>query len=90
MTDNRKVFGRRRFHIHASVDNLLAEDDSYLQEIAPTFKCDGCPCQTAAQVRAALEEAKADGWAIIPAEGCDNYDKKTGCLGHIIQEEKEE
>lgn len=69
-------------HIGTSIEGLEKLSDYRLKKLAPNFKVDGVPCRTAAQVRAALREAKAEGLEVIPAEGCDNYDEKGYCKGH--------
>ena len=73
---------RRCRHISTSIRGLAALSDQQLDEIAKHIKVEGKPLKTAAQVRALLDEALAEGFECIPAEGCDNFDSRGFCRGH--------
>ena len=89
MTDSRDIRAHVRYHIHIDIDDQLMKSDDQLDRIAAKFSADGVPIRTGAEVRALLMVYKMNGWGVILPSECDHYDKKTGCLGHIIQEEKE-
>lgn len=76
----------RTMHISTNIDGLLAQSDKHLQDMAHTLIVDGKPCRTAKEVRAVCKEAQAQGWRLLPALGCDNFDPQKGCLGHLISD----
>lgn len=76
----------KTFHISTSIRGLAAMTDHQLDEMAPNIIVDGRRLENAAQVRSLLDEALAEGFECIPAEGCDNYDSRGMCQGHTKEE----
>ncbi len=74
----------RRIHICLDVRGALARPDSVLRGWCGGIEKDGRPCATVREVREVLQEALAEGYEYSPAEGCDNFDPKRGCLGHEV------
>ena len=81
---------RRRWHIGTSIRGLAAMSDHKLDEMAPHILVNGKPLRTAAEVRKMLDDALADGMEYIPSDECDHYDERGLCLGHDMEEERDE
>lgn len=66
------------FHVHAFIiDFLKVEED-----MTGWFTGSAGRPLTDLEVRHSLKQMYNSGLRIIPSNGCDNYDKTTGCLGH--------
>jgi len=70
-------------HMCISVRGALTWSNSLAKRLAPTFLVDGIPLKTAAQVRRFLQKELDMGHEMLPTGGCDNFDWKTGCKGHV-------
>lgn len=64
-----------RRHVSININFLLTQDDETLGEM---FSGNG------AEVRAELEERKANGEVKIGSEGCEGFCPVNGCPGHPI------
>ena len=71
---------RQVVHMSTSIDGLLALNDRELGRIVPHMQVDGVRLRTAEQARHFLNEAKQQGWRLIQAEGCKNFDPVKGCM----------
>lgn len=57
-----------------------------LRQFEGLFKKDDGTLMTAREARAALLDELSKGHEVIPIGECDNFDYKTGCRGHEMQE----
>lgn len=73
----------KTMHISLSVRGALAQSDKDLRSFVGNLTIDGRPARTVQEVRIILADALAEGMEYIPSDGCDNFDPKKGCLGHI-------
>lgn len=71
-------------HIAASIRGLLNQSDEDLHHMLTGG--DGQPL-SATDAREILTAELEQGHLYIPADGCDNFDPKKGCLGHPGQGE---
>ena len=72
-----------RFHIHVSIRGALAMSPrEFAKNYRGVFSRDDGSPMPPSEARAALEEELALGHEIIPAQGCNHFDWKRGCLGH--------
>lgn len=60
-------------HVKIKIETALRLNDD---ELGATFNGNG------AEIRAELEERKANGELLIASEGCEGFDPITGCPGH--------
>ena len=71
-------------HVSASIHGLLNESDESLHHMLSDG--DGVPL-SAAEAREILTHELGKGHLYIKAEGCDNFDPKKGCCGHVVPDE---
>lgn len=70
-------------HISISVSGLLRLSNLALQrQWGGAIKVGGRRLRTASEIRGFLLEKQAEGYEVLPTEGCDNFDKMSGCMGH--------
>lgn len=74
MTDN-KNSKMTTIHLSQSIDGLLRYKNL-------TDVCESDEFKTDKAIRSELLRRKAAGELYIPVGECDNFDPKTGCLGH--------
>jgi len=72
-------------HLSLSVEGALTNPENWVDCIT----VDGKVLTTALEVKAFLEECLALGYELLPmASDCEGFDYKTGCPGHVIEEEE--
>lgn len=77
---------RTRYHMHLSVKGMLRKGRAELKRFAKSCKgTDGKP-MTVDQVQDFLLDELAQGHEAYPMGECDNFDWKTGCKGHPVED----
>lgn len=75
---------KRSYHFKVSVRSVLHQDDREL--LAQWSGCltgdDGRSLTTPDEIREAFMDELVKGREFIPAGDCDNFDYKSGCMGH--------
>lgn len=74
--------GRTIFHVHFSIRWLLRQPKGKLKGL---LLDEAGRILTPDQARDSLMDYLADGKELLPVDGCDNFDYKTGCKGHPIE-----
>jgi hypothetical protein len=71
------------YHMCSSIRGALRRSHTEMRRaLLYTFKDDGSPYRSVAELREALFDELAKGHEVIPMGDCDNFDWKTGCQGH--------
>lgn len=74
---------KRTIHLCLSVRGALNQTKAEMKRMAPSIMIDGKPLRTADEVRNFLLDELAQGHEVLPYGECDNFDWKTGCMGHV-------
>lgn len=74
-------------HLCLSVRGALNWSKAEMRRWAPSITVDGKQLRTADEVRNFLLDELSKGHEVLPLGECDNFDWKTGCRGHDIQDE---
>jgi hypothetical protein len=70
--------------MHQSIRGALAMNPKFFRRyFRGVFLHDDGRVMTIKEARKALEAELALGHEIVPSAGCDNFDWKTGCKGHV-------
>lgn len=77
---------KTRRHLSLSVKGAL-RFKSTLQSLVNCTTDDGKTLTTIDEVRAFLESELAQGHELLPFGECEGFDYKTGCPGHVAEEE---
>lgn len=77
-------YNGKKYHTSLNIRNALDWSRTGKQKFAKYVFIDGKHLNTADEVNTWLLDMLSEGYEMLPIEECDNFDKKTGCLGHEI------
>jgi len=71
------------YHMHISIKGALSmSDKDFKRSYKGVFSDDSGRSLSITEAKAELISELAKGHEIVPSNGCDNFDWKTGCKGH--------
>jgi len=73
-------------HMCLSVRGALNWSKAEMKRMASSIEVDDKPLQTANEVRNFLLDELSKGHEVLPFGDCDNFDWKTGCRGHDVED----
>lgn len=80
---------RTRYHMHMSIRGYLRATKSELNRMARSMTTSDGKRMTGDSVREWLMDELAQGHEAYPMGECDNFDWKTGCKGHPVEDGNE-
>jgi hypothetical protein len=84
------VKARHSYHMNQSVKGPLHNwDKREWNRVAKAYKRADGSVPTGPELKDFFLDRLGDGWLVLPIGLCDNFDKKKGCMGHPIDEEKD-